>query len=80
MEERIPLKFTLNDFTQLRKNWGIGPAKSGDKKGLPKSETFCLYSPAFKKFVYTPKLLERIVAALTTAEKFEETMGKKNRA
>ncbi|MGV9188123.1 hypothetical protein ACTOVN_05180 [Arcanobacterium canis] len=37
VQERIPFRFTLNDFTQLRKNWGIGPVKSGDKKALPKS-------------------------------------------
>lgn len=79
VQERIPFKFTLNDFTQLRKNWEIGPAKSGDKKALPKSEAFCLYSPAFKQFVYTPKLLDRIVLALTTVEKYEDTMGKKPR-
>lgn len=79
VEERIPFRFTLNDFTRLRKNWEIGPIKSGAKKALPKSDTFCLYSPAFEQFLYTPRLLDRIVAALNTAEKYEETMGKKPR-
>ena len=79
VEERIDFKFTLNDFTQLRKSWEIGPARSGDKKGLPKSETYCLYSPAFKQFVYTPKLLNQVVNALSTKEKYVETMGKEPR-
>lgn len=79
VQERIPFSFSVNDFTRLRKIWEIGPSKTGDKKPLPKSESYCLYSPAFKQFVYTPKLLKKIVDALNTEEKYEATMGKKPR-
>lgn len=79
VEERIRFSFSINDFTRLRKKWQIGPSKTGDKKGLPNSESYCLYSPAFKQFVYTPKLLDEIVTALATDEKYEQTMDKKPR-
>jgi hypothetical protein len=71
VEERIPFKFSLNDFTAIRKAWQIGPAKNGSKEQLPKSDGFCLYSPAFKQFVYRPKLVERMADAVDTAEKYE---------
>lgn len=57
VEERIGFKFSVNDFTRIRKEWQIGPAKSGDKEQLPESDGYCLYSPAFKQFVYRPKRL-----------------------
>ncbi|AZA13094.1 hypothetical protein CCHOA_03415 [Corynebacterium choanae] len=76
VEARIPFRFMLNDFTQLRKKWGLGPAKSGERKGLPNSDTFCLYSPAFKQFVYTPKLLDKIVDAICTEEGYTTFLGK----
>lgn len=79
VEARIPFRFSLNDFTQLRKKWGIGPVKSGEKKSLPDSDTFCLYSPAFKQFVYTPKLLDRIVEAIHTKEGYTAILGKEPR-
>ncbi|MGC2978022.1 hypothetical protein ACPUD8_20245 [Brevibacterium sp. FAM 25378] len=71
MQERIAFKFSVHDFTVVRKAWQIGPAKSGDKEQLPKSDGFCLYSPAFKQFVYRPKLVERMAEALDTAEKYQ---------
>ncbi|MBR7503416.1 DUF3644 domain-containing protein, partial [Mycobacterium tuberculosis] len=43
VEERIAFKFSVNDFTRIRKEWQIGPARSGDKEQLPKSDGYCLY-------------------------------------
>ncbi|MCI4012406.1 DUF3644 domain-containing protein [Brevibacterium sp. ZH18] len=71
VERRIAFKFSVHDFTVVRKSWQIGPAKSGDKEQLPKSDSFCLYSPAFKQFVYRPKLVERMAEALDTPEKYQ---------
>lgn len=71
VQEHIAFKFSVHDFTVVRKAWQIGPAKSGDKEQLPKSDGFCLYSPAFKQFVYRPKLVERMAEALDTAEKYQ---------
>lgn len=79
VEARIPFSFGVNDFTRLRKEWGIGPAKSGDKKALPNSDAFCLYSPAFQQFVYTPKLLDRIVEAIRTEGGYTRIFGKEPR-
>lgn len=76
VEERIPFKFSVNDFTVLRKVWQIGPAKSGAKEQLPKSDGYCVYSPAFKQFVYRPKLVERIASAVDTAEKYQALLGR----
>ncbi|MHA6509803.1 DUF3644 domain-containing protein [Tessaracoccus sp. Y1736] len=76
VEERIDFKFSVNDFTVVRKAWQIGPARSGDKKQLPKSDGYCLYSPAFKQFVYQPKLVERMAAAVNTAEKYQSLLGR----
>jgi len=76
VEERIPFKFSVNDFTIVRKAWQIGPARSGDKAQLPKSDGFCLYSPAFKQYVYSPKLVERMVDALQTAEAYAQLVGR----
>lgn len=76
IEERIPFLFNVNAFTSVRKMWQIGPAKTGDKEQLPKSEGYCLYSPAFKQFVYRPKLVERIAEAVDTAEKYETLLGR----
>ncbi|WRS29203.1 hypothetical protein U6G28_06595 [Actinomycetaceae bacterium MB13-C1-2] len=76
VERRLPFRFTVNDFTTIRKAWEIGPAKSGDKQQLPKSDGYCLYSPAFSKFVYRPKLVGRIVEAVSTEEKYEALLGR----
>lgn len=76
VEKRIPFKFRVNDFTAIRKAWQIGPAKSGDKEQLPKSDGYCVYSPAFKQFVYRPKLVDRIVGAVDTAEKYQALLGR----
>ena len=76
VEASILFKFSVNDFTAVRKRWEIGPAKSGSKDQLPKSEGYCLYSPVFGQFVYRPKLVDRMVAALDTADKYQELMRK----
>lgn len=76
VEARIDFKFSVNDFNNLRKAWQIGPAKSGAKKQLPKSDGYCVYSPAFKQFVYRPKLVERIANAIDTAEKYQALLGR----
>jgi hypothetical protein len=76
VEAKIPFQFKTNDFTTLRKMWEVGPKKSGDTAQLPKSDGYCLYSPAFRQFVYRPKLVERMITALDTSEKFEELMGR----
>lgn len=75
-EERIPFRFSVNDFTRGRNAWQIGPAKSGNKEQLPKSDSYCLYSPAFKQFVYRPKLVERMAEAVDTAEKCQAPLGR----
>ncbi len=73
----IPFEFGVNDFTKVRKKWEIGPARSGSKEQLPKSDGFCLYSPAFGQYLYRPVLVARMVAALETAEKYEELLERK---
>lgn len=73
---RIPFVFSVNDFTITRKAWEIGPVTSGSKDQLPKSDGYCIYSPAFKQFVYRPKLVERIVEAISNAEDFEKLIGR----
>lgn len=73
---RIPFVFSVNDFTIVRKAWEIGPIKSGSKEQLPKSDGYCVYSPAFKQFVYRPKLVDRIVDATSNAEGFEKVVGR----
>ncbi|TFB71532.1 DUF3644 domain-containing protein [Cryobacterium glaciale] len=72
----IPFEFGVNDFTAVRKRWEIGPVRSGSMEQLPKSDGFCLYSPAFGQFVYRPKLVDRMVAALDTAEAYRELLRK----
>lgn len=68
---RIPFTFGVNDFTIVRKAWEIGPVKSGSKEQFPKSDGYCVYSPAFKQFVYRPKLVDRIVEATSSSEDYE---------
>ncbi|MEK0245347.1 DUF3644 domain-containing protein [Bifidobacterium mongoliense] len=72
---RIPFRFSVNDFTTLRKKWEIGPVKSGSNKQLPKSDGYCLYSPTFRQFAYTPKLIERMVTALSTSDVYATLVG-----
>lgn len=76
VEASIQFKFSVNDFTVLRKRWEIGPVKSGSKDQLPQSDRYCLYSLAFGQFVYRPKLVDRMVAALDTADKYQELLRK----
>ena len=76
MRDRIPFEFSVNDFTVVRKSWQIGPAKSGLKEQLPKSDGFCVYSPAFKQFLYRPKLVQRMAEATDTAEKYQALLGR----
>ena len=72
VEKLIDFKFSINDFTKVRKKWEIGPIKSGSDKELPKSNGYCLYSPAFNSFLYKPKLIERMTKELNTREKYEK--------
>lgn len=76
VEKRVPFRFDVNAFTHVRKQWQIGPAKAGDKEQLPNSSGYCLYSPAFKQFVYRPKLVDQIAQAVDTAEKYEALIGR----
>lgn len=76
VEAKIPYTFAVNDFTKVRKMWQIGPVRSGSKDQLGKSDGYCLYSPAFGQFVYTPKLIERMINALATAEGYEQLIGR----
>ena len=77
VQARIPFAFGVHDFTRLRKAWQIGPPRTGSREQLPKSPGFCVYSPAFSQFVYRPKLVDRMVAAVATAEKYQELPGKR---
>lgn len=43
---------------------------------LPKSDGYCVYSPAFGQFVYRPALVNRMVDALQTAEQYRDEIGK----
>ena len=73
---RIDFVFTLNDFTTLRKSWEIGPQRTGSRAQMRKSQGYCVYAPAFSQFVYTPKLVERMVQALSTPEHYQAEMGR----
>lgn len=77
VQARIPFTFGANDFTRLRKTWQIGPARSGSKDQLAKSPGFCVYSPAFSQFVYRPRPVDRMVEALSSADDYEELVGKR---
>jgi hypothetical protein len=61
---------------RLRKAWQIGPSRTGSKAQLPKSEGYCAYSPTFSQFVYRPKLVDRMVEAIDTAEKYQKALSK----
>ncbi len=74
--ERIPFAFSLSDFTRLRKEWEIGPPETGSRKQMPRSEGFCVYSPAFNQFVYRPALVDRMAEALATEDGYFKTLGK----
>jgi hypothetical protein len=74
--KRIPFAFGVNDFTRLRKARQIGPPRTGSTEQLPKSPGFCVYSPAFFQFVYRPKLVDRMIAAVAMADKYQELLGK----
>ena len=76
VEELIEFKFSISDFTKLRKRWEIGPVKTGSKEQLPKSHGYCLYSPPFKQFVYTQKLVKRMADALSDPLRFESLLGR----
>ena len=76
VQARIPFAFGVNDFTRLRKARQIGPPRTGSTEQLPKSPGFCVYSPAFFQFVYRPKLVDRMVAAVAMADKYQELLGK----
>lgn len=76
VQSRIPFKFSTNDFTILRKKWQIGPAKTGKKKPLPKSDGFAVFSPVINQFVYTPALVDKMAAALDSATKYRTELGK----
>jgi hypothetical protein len=85
VEARIPFRFGVNNFTKLRQMWQIGPEKGGDMRAMTGSDGFAVYSPAFGQFVYTPKLVDRMVDALSTGEAFaryerRETMWAANTA
>lgn len=76
VQARIPFCFGVDDFTRLRKQWQIGPVKSGSREQLPKSDGSCVYSPAFSQFVYRPNLVDRMVEAVRTPGSYREATGK----
>ena len=49
------------------------PARENNSRSLPAS---AFYSPAFSQFVYRPKLVDRMVAAVAMADKYQELLGK----
>lgn len=76
IEEKIPFKFSVHDFTTLRKAWQIGPVTTGSKQPLPKSGAHCVYSPPFGQFVYRPSLVKKMVASLGDHSGFVRLLGK----
>lgn len=75
VEKRIPFEFGVHSFTRLRKNWEIGPEKSGSQRPLRKSEGYAIYSVAFKQFVYRDKLISEMIDSLQTEEQFRDQIG-----
>lgn len=76
IEERIPFIFSINDFTVVRKSMGVGPVKSGSLDLLPKSAGFCAIVPASKQILYNPRFIDKVVAAISTAESYKTVLGK----
>lgn len=76
VQSRIGLRFTVNDFTTVRKKWEIGPARSRDRQQLPNSDGYCAFAPAFGQFVYTSKLIDRMASELATETSFVEIVGR----
>jgi hypothetical protein len=75
VQQRIPFTFNVSTFTKLRKKWQVGPAKTGDRHAMAKSEGLAVYSPAFGQFVYTPALVDRMVSAVETEGGFAAEVG-----
>lgn len=76
VQDGIPFSFSVNDFTTLRKAWEIGPVRTASREQLQKSDGYCLYSPAFKQFVYRPELVRRMIEALGCADLYKAAMGR----
>lgn len=76
VQNRIPYTFGINDFTRMRKAWKIGPPKSGSQKQMAKSEGYCVFSPAFGRFVYRPALIDRMVKAISDEDGYRKHLGK----
>ncbi|MCL1923935.1 MAG: DUF3644 domain-containing protein [Propionibacteriaceae bacterium] len=75
VEASIPYHFSVNDFTRLRKRWEIGPTKTRSTSLLPRSDGYCIPVPAFSQFLYTPRMIDEIVAACGSADGFAEAVG-----
>lgn len=75
IEERIPFRFTVNDFTALRKNWLIGPESAGGKM-LANSQNYAVPDLARKDCLYTQDLIEKAVEKLQTSAGFEQSVGR----
>lgn len=43
VEDGIPFRFSIYDFTQLRKRWKVGSLHYKDKRAMSKSDSYCLF-------------------------------------
>lgn len=76
VQKRIGYVFGVYEFTKLRKMWQIGAVRSGSKAQLPKSDGYCVYSPAFGQYVYRQNLVDRMAEAVSTRDSYAEVFGR----
>jgi hypothetical protein len=74
IEKALPFRFGTNDFTTYRKRLGVGPNAGGTAPGS--DDRYCLYAKAVKRHVYTPALVKKAIADLSSVEGYVAAMGK----
>jgi hypothetical protein len=73
--ERIPFRFTQNDFTLAYKALDVRPP-TGSKHPERTKEQFCVYDAAHNDYTYTEAYVAHLADKLATNEGFREVVGR----
>ncbi|MDP9219569.1 MAG: DUF3644 domain-containing protein, partial [Actinomycetota bacterium] len=69
--ERIPFRFTQNDFTLAYKNLGVRPPNTSRNPERTK-EQFCVYDAAHNDYTYTEAYVTHLADKLATEDSYQD--------
>lgn len=75
VEDRIPFKFHMGHFISAWHRIGCRP-RDGDSDPERTDEGYCIYDVNNRDYLYKPAFVDKVVRETSTAEKFEQFIGR----